>query len=67
MSEDTLRHIGEPFFTTKDPGAGMGLGTFLVRTLAERLGGHLEFQSTPDRGTTAILELPCTQHPPKAA
>lgn len=58
MSEETLRHAGEPFFTTKEPGAGMGLGVFLVRTLAERLGGKLTYQSIPQRGTVAALELP---------
>jgi two-component system, sensor histidine kinase RegB len=58
MSEETLRHAGEPFFTTKEPGAGMGLGVFLVRTLAERLGGRLTFESVPLGGTIAALELP---------
>lgn len=58
MSSETLRHVCEPFFTTKGPGQGMGLGTFLVRTLAERLGGSLHFDSTPGRGTIATFELP---------
>ena len=58
MSPNTLRRIGEPFFTTKEPGKGMGLGTFLVRTLAEQLGGHLTFESTPQTGTLATFELP---------
>lgn len=58
MSAETLRRVGEPFFTTKDPGKGMGLGTFLVRTLAERLGGRLTFESSPVEGTSAALELP---------
>jgi two-component system sensor histidine kinase RegB len=58
MSLDSLRHAGEPFFTTKEPGKGMGLGIFLVRTLADRLGGRLRFDSTVGAGTTAVLELP---------
>ncbi len=58
MSPSTLRRIGEPFFTTKEPGKGMGLGTFLVRTLAEQLGGRLTFESTPKTGTLATFELP---------
>jgi len=58
MSKDTLQHIAEPFFTTKEPGKGMGLGTFLVRTFAERLGGRLLFESTPGQGTLTTLELP---------
>jgi len=58
MSPETLRRIGEPFFTTKEPGKGMGLGTFLVRTLSEQLGGRLTFDSSLNAGTSAILELP---------
>lgn len=58
MTEDIQRRIAEPFFTTKEPGRGMGLGTFLVRTFAERLGGGLAYESTPGVGTTAKLTLP---------
>ncbi|HVV43695.1 MAG TPA: ATP-binding protein [Bryobacteraceae bacterium] len=57
MSEETLRHVGEPFYTTKEPGKGMGLGVFLTRTLADRLGGHLTFEAR-DTGTAAMLEIP---------
>ena len=52
-----MRRVGEPFYTTKDPGKGMGLGVFLTRTLADRLGGHLTFES-PGKGTVATLEIP---------
>lgn len=60
MSEEILRRITEPFFTTKEPGKGMGLGSFLVRTYAERLGGQLTYASAPGRGTTATMTLPAT-------
>ena len=56
MSPETLQRAGEPFYTTKEPGRGLGLGLFLARVFAERCGGSLTLQS--DRGTTAILELP---------
>ena len=58
MTEETLRHVGEPFFTTKEPGKGMGLGVFLVRTLAHRLGGGLTFESAAGRGTRVTFEVP---------
>jgi two-component system sensor histidine kinase RegB len=58
MSQDALRHAGEPFFTTKEPGKGMGLGIFLVRTVADRLGGRLTLESSLGAGTSAALELP---------
>jgi two-component system sensor histidine kinase RegB len=57
MSPESLRHAGEPFYTTKAPGKGMGLGIFLVRTLAEQLGGSLALESS-SAGTSATLILP---------
>jgi two-component system sensor histidine kinase RegB len=56
MPRETQTRAGEPFFTTKDAGKGLGLGLFLVRTFAERSGGTLDFDVS--EGTTAILEIP---------
>ena len=53
---DVLRHVGEPFFTTKEAGHGLGLGLFLARVFAERFGGTLQLRS--GEGTTAVLEVP---------
>jgi two-component system sensor histidine kinase RegB len=58
MDEATLRRVGEPFFTTKEPGKGMGLGVFLVQMLAERLDGRFTLRSELGSGTTATFELP---------
>ena len=58
LSLEARTHAGEPFFTTKPPGHGMGLGLFLVRLLAQRLGGDFALVSQPEGGVRAILRLP---------
>lgn len=58
MTREVLARAGEPFFTTKAPGEGMGLGLFLTRAVLERLGGDLEVASAPGRGTTTSLVVP---------
>jgi len=58
MGADVLARAGEPFFTTKPQGRGMGLGLFLVRSLADRLGGRLTLESTLGKGTTATFYFP---------
>ena len=55
---EALPHVGEPFYTTKSPGVGMGLGVFLARAFADRLGGSLVISSDPGRATRAVLDLP---------
>lgn len=58
MPPDFVRRAGEPFLTSKPPGKGMGLGVFLARNLAEKLGGSVSFTSEVGHGTTATLQLP---------
>jgi two-component system sensor histidine kinase RegB len=58
MSPEVLARVGEPFFSTKGPGQGLGLGVFIARTLSEQMGGRLSIDSTTRRGTTALVEIP---------
>jgi two-component system sensor histidine kinase RegB len=58
MPRDHLARVGEPFFTTKPPGTGTGLGLFVARSTIEQLGGTLGLTSEPGRGTTATIVLP---------
>ncbi|HEU4579838.1 MAG TPA: ATP-binding protein [Polyangiaceae bacterium] len=53
-----LPRLGEPFFTTKEPGQGMGLGLFLAFRFVRAQGGTLNIDSTPGSGTRVELELP---------
>jgi len=54
----TLLRIGEPFFTTKGPGKGMGLGVYLARNVIERLGGAIEYTSRTGHGTIVTIQIP---------
>ena len=58
ISDDVLARVGTPFFTTKQPGRGLGLGVFLARAFFESCGGDLALESTPGRGTRAVVHLP---------
>lgn len=59
MTPEVLQRVGQPFFTTKEPGRGMGLGLYLTQNVLGRLGGKLTFKSRSGYGTTAELLLPC--------
>jgi two-component system sensor histidine kinase RegB len=58
MSAKQLERVSEPFFTTKPPGKGMGLGVFLAQNVLTRLDGSLHFESTPGQGTCVTICLP---------
>lgn len=58
MPNDVLERAGEPFFTTKETGKGMGLGVFLTRNVVERLGGQFRLESSPGIRTVAEIRLP---------
>jgi signal transduction histidine kinase len=59
ISEDKVKQLFNPFFTTKDPGKGTGLGLFIVRQVVEKNGGHISLKETKiGEGTTFRLEFP---------
>jgi two-component system sensor histidine kinase RegB len=58
MPSEVLARIGEPFFTTKAPGRGMGLGLFLARAVIEGVGGVLTIDSVAGEGTEVRVTLP---------
>jgi two-component system, sensor histidine kinase RegB len=61
MDEKTMKKAIEPFFTTKEPGKGLGLGLFLAESAAERLGGFFRLSSAPGKGTTAVISFSLSQ------
>ena len=58
VPEALLRRIGEPFFTTKEPGRGTGLGLYLARHVVERQGGEMRVESAEGLGTRVTLTMP---------
>ena len=58
MDAETLARVREPYFTTKPEGEGTGLGLFVAAETMHAVGGTLELESSPNRGTTAIVRLP---------
>jgi PAS domain S-box-containing protein len=64
MDEATLARIGEPFFTTKQPGRGTGLGLASVFGTVRDLGGTIEYTSKLGGGTTFTVRFPALHRRP---
>lgn len=64
---DVLPRVLEPFFTTKQPGQGTGLGLSQAYGFARQAGGGLEIASTPGEGTSIAMVLPATTEDVQAA
>jgi two-component system NtrC family sensor kinase len=61
IPHDKLKELFNPFFTTKDPGKGTGLGLFIVRQVVEKNGGKIYLKETKvGEGTTFTVEFPIT-------
>ncbi|MFY2561342.1 sensor histidine kinase [Corallococcus terminator] len=56
--EDELQAVFEPYYTTKPPEKGAGLGLTVARALVESMGGKLTVQSRVNLGSTFTVELP---------
>ena len=61
MDEATRRQVFHPFFTTKPPGMGTGLGMSMIYGLVKQQRGFIDIQSTPGEGTTVKLYFPAVE------
>ncbi len=57
ISEENLKKVLEPFFTTKEPGQGTGLGLSISTNILNMHGGRLEMESQEGKGTKVIVTL----------
>ena len=58
IPKDKIKHIFEPFYTTKEKGKGTGLGLSISYGIVHRLGGSILVESEVNKGTTFIVEMP---------
>jgi signal transduction histidine kinase len=66
MPPEVAERIFDPFYTTKEPGKGTGLGLHTVHTIIGRIGGEISVESSPS-GTTFTVRLPVIQPKPAEA
>ena len=58
MTREQIEKIFLPFYSTKEVGKGTGLGLSVSYGIIKNMGGKIEAESTPGRGSTFILTLP---------
>ncbi len=62
IAERDMGRLTEPFFSTRTGTGGTGLGLSISRSIMEKLGGNLSFESRLGSGTTVTIRIPVT-HP----
>src|SRR5262249_55228746 len=63
ISPSQRKHIFEPFFSTKEPGRGSGLGLFISSQIVRDHKGAIDVESETERGSTFGVVLPAVESP----
>jgi signal transduction histidine kinase len=61
LTSDVLARLFTPYFTTKGPGRGTGLGLFVVKQIVEGAGGRILVDTKPGHGATFSVVLPLSR------
>jgi signal transduction histidine kinase len=64
VSRRDLEQLFKPFFTTKPPGRGSGLGLVVAQGIVADHGGEIQVASEPGHGTVFTIHLPCSGRGP---
>jgi signal transduction histidine kinase len=67
IPQEVLPRLFQPFFTTKPPGKGTGLGLALCREYVSRVGGSLHAENRPEGGARFVLRVPAARELASAA
>lgn len=59
IPRDRLQKVFDPFFTTSEPGHGVGLGLYIVEEIIQEHGGCIAVECPPEGGTRFTIWLPC--------
>ena len=63
MAEERLKRLGEPFYSTKEKGTGLGL--MICYKIIQAHDGYIHFSSTPNKGTTVEVSFPLGKSNPR--
>ncbi|MCB2170589.1 MAG: GHKL domain-containing protein [Deltaproteobacteria bacterium] len=58
LSEEKMRKIFDPFYTTKESGKGTGLGLWVSHSIISKMGGNIHVKNNSDKGAVFTVEIP---------